>query len=91
MILSGIRSVPFNKMHLLLICQFSPQPIYADWFQYFQNENARLQKETIRLRICRYILSRIQTAIYILNVIGDWLVHAVIGHGDEYKGSCRRS
>lgn len=73
---------PFNKNAPLLV-QVSPQPIYADWFQYFQNENARLQKEIMRLMDSRLTLDTEMT--YILNVINDCSWFSVIGHMTNVK------
>ncbi|EBS4817016.1 hypothetical protein DQY92_19485 [Salmonella enterica subsp. enterica serovar Javiana] len=74
---------PFTKNAPLLV-QFSPQQIYADWFQYFQNENVRLQKEILRLMDSRLTLDAEMT--YILNVINDCSWFMVIGHMTNVKG-----
>ncbi|WP_205954849.1 hypothetical protein [Pantoea stewartii] len=74
---------PFTKNAPLLV-QFSPQQIYADWFQYFQNENVRLQKEILRLMDSRLPLDAEMT--YIFNVINDCSWFMVIGHMTNVKG-----
>lgn len=74
---------PFTKNSPLLV-QLSPQQIYADWFQYFQNENVRLQKEILRLMDSRLTLDAEMT--YILNVINDCSWFTVIAHMTNVKG-----
>lgn len=59
---------PFSRNAPLLV-QFSPTQVYADWFQYFQIENVRLQKEIERLMDSRLLLNTELT--YILNTIND--------------------
>lgn len=59
---------PFSRNAPLLV-QLTPKQVYADWFQYFQNENVRLQKEIERLMNSRLLLNT--ELIYILNTIND--------------------
>lgn len=59
---------PFSRTAPLLV-QFSPKQVRADWFQYFQNENLRLQKEIQRLMDSRLLLNT--ELIYTLNTIND--------------------
>jgi hypothetical protein len=59
---------PFSRNAPLLV-QFSPEQVNADWFEYFQNENVRLQKEIGRLMDSRLLLNTELT--YILNTIND--------------------
>lgn len=74
---------PFTKNAPLLL-QFSPQQIRADWFQYFENENSRIQKEILRLMDSRLTLDT--EIIYILNKINDSSWFTINGHLKGIKG-----
>ncbi|ENT6814896.1 hypothetical protein ACFF2W_004414 [Enterobacter kobei] len=74
---------PFLKNAPLLV-QFSPQQIHADWFQYFEHENTRIQKEILRLMDSRLTMDMELT--YILNKINDCGWFMVIRHMAGAKG-----
>lgn len=74
---------PFSRTAPLLV-QFSPTQVRADWFQYFQNENVRLQKEIERLMNSRLLMNNELT--YILNRINDCGWFMIIENMAAMKG-----
>lgn len=78
---------PFSRNAPLLL-QFNPRQIHADWFQYFDHENKRLQEETLRLMNSRLILDTEMT--YTLNKINDCSWFVVIGHMAGMKEQLER-